>query len=163
MAIIAGVLAVISLDAVARPLLERMIAEGRLPHHAELLGRGHTYALTTTPIHASIYRSLYTGCRMSTHGVHYPLQWCAAEQCVKPADGMNPDDSIFTRLERAGRRLLVVDPPECGVFAPGSSIASADRCAATKCSAGPVLPICAPCMMCCNARRSVWSMPRSSV
>jgi predicted AlkP superfamily phosphohydrolase/phosphomutase len=123
MAIIAGVLAVISLDAVARPLLERMIEEGRLPHHAELLGRGHTYALTTTPIHASIYRSLYTGCRMSTHGVHYPLQWCADEQCVKPADGLNPDDSIFTRLERAGRRMLVIDPPECGVFTPRSGVA----------------------------------------
>ena len=120
---IALVLALISLDAASLPLLDRMIAQGRLPNYADLVRRGKTYAMNTTPIHASVYRSLYTGVGMSTHGVHYPLQWCAADQCVKPADPLNLQDSIFARLDRAGRRLLVIDPPECGLFAPGSGLA----------------------------------------
>jgi predicted AlkP superfamily phosphohydrolase/phosphomutase len=120
---IAVVLALISLDATALPLLERMIVEGRLPNYAELRRRGKTYEMKASPIHASVYRSLYTGLGLSTHGVHYPLQWCAAEQCVRPADALNPDDSIFARLERAGRRILVIDPPECGLFTPRSGIA----------------------------------------
>lgn len=120
---IATVLAVISLDAVSRSLVDRMVEQGRLPNHAELFRRGRTYAMRTTPVHASIYRSLYTGFSLSTHGVHYPLQWCAEEQCVRPADVLNQGDSIFTRLERAGRRILVIDPPECGRFTPTSGIA----------------------------------------
>ena len=116
-------LALISLDSVARPLLDRMIAQGRLPNCAELMRRGKTYEMETTPIHASVYRSLYTGFSLSTHGLHYPFQWCASQQRVRPADPLNPADSIFGRLDRAGRRILVIDPPECGRFQPTSGIA----------------------------------------
>src|SRR5262245_26693777 len=91
-------LAVISFDGTARPLLDRMIAQGRLPNCAELLGRGKTYAMEATPIHASVYRSLYTGFGLSTHGMYYPLLWSASDQCVRKADGLNPDSSIFARL-----------------------------------------------------------------
>lgn len=112
------VLAVISLDAVARPLIDRMIDAGRLPHLAALLRRGTTHPMKTTPVHASIYRSLYTGFSMATHGVHYPMQWSASRQRVVPADALKQEDTIFGRLDRAGRRMLVIDPPECGRLAP---------------------------------------------
>lgn len=119
----AGVLAVISLDAVSRPLLDQMIHQGRLPHLAGLLGSGTTFMMKPTPIHASIYRSLYTGLGLSTHGVHYPFQWCASEQRVVPTPPVDWEDSVFARLDRAGRRMLVIDPPECGRFAPRSGVA----------------------------------------
>ncbi len=105
-------LALISLDAVAEPLFRRMVAQGRLPQAANLLSRGRTYRLAPTPLHASVYRSLYTGQSLSTHGAHYPMQWCAAEQRMKAAPRMRAEESIWTRLDRAGKRLLVIDPPE---------------------------------------------------
>jgi predicted AlkP superfamily phosphohydrolase/phosphomutase len=116
-------LALISFDAVARPLFDRMIAQGRLPNCALLLRRGKTYSMETTPIHASVYRSLYTGFSLSTHGVYYPLVWSASEQRVRAAEPLNPDHSIFARLDRAGRRMLVIDPPEYGWFEPKHGIA----------------------------------------
>lgn len=119
----ASVLAVISLDAVSRPLLDQMIHQGRLPHHAALLGGGTTFMMKPTPIHASIYRSLYTGLSLSTHGMHYPFQWCASKQRVVPAPTLDWKDSVFGRLGRAGRRMLVIDPPECGAFTPQSGFA----------------------------------------
>jgi predicted AlkP superfamily phosphohydrolase/phosphomutase len=117
-------LALISFDAVSRPLLDRMIAQGRLPNCAMLLRRGRTYAMEPTPLHASVYRSLYTGLSVSTHGVYYPLQWRASEQRVRPADPLDPEGSIFARLGSAGRRILVIDPPECGRFTPRAGIAA---------------------------------------
>jgi hypothetical protein len=116
-------LALISFDAVVRPLFDRMIAQGRLPHCAELLRSGKTYSMEATPIHASVYRSLYTGFPLSTHGVYYPLLWSAAEQRVKAAEPLNPDHTVFARLDRAGRRVLIIDPPEGGQFAPRHGIA----------------------------------------
>ena len=116
-------LALISFDAVSRTLFDRMIAQGRLPNCAELLRSGKTYSMETTPIHASVYRSLYTGARLSTHGVYYPLLWSASEQRVIAAEPLNPEHSVFARLDRAGRRLLVIDPPECGRFEPRHGVA----------------------------------------
>jgi len=109
-------LALISLDSVSRPLFEKMIAQGALPHCAALLARGHTATIQGTPLHGSVYRSLYSGYGVSTHGGHYAVEWNASEQCVRPAPPMNPADLIFSRLDSAGKRLLVIDPPECGQF-----------------------------------------------
>jgi predicted AlkP superfamily phosphohydrolase/phosphomutase len=117
------VLVFISLDAVAQPLLQRMLKLGRLPHCAEILRRGRTYSMESTPLHASVYRTLYTGRRLGTHGSHYPTQWCAGEQRMKPAEPMKADASIFMRLDRMGRRTLVIDPPECNRFNPSGGIA----------------------------------------
>jgi predicted AlkP superfamily phosphohydrolase/phosphomutase len=116
-------LALISFDAVSRALFDRMIAQGRLPNCDELLRRGTTYAIESTPIHASVYRSLYTGRSLSAHGEYYPLAWSASDQCVRPAAPLNPEDSLFTRLDRAGKRILVIDPPECGWFNPRGGVA----------------------------------------
>ncbi len=109
-----SVLALLSFDAVAEPLWRRMMAEGRLPHCAELFCRGRVYPIESTPLHASVYRSLYTGRSMSAHGSHYPTQWCAAQQRMRLAEPMKPEDSVFARLDGAGKRLLIIDPPECG-------------------------------------------------
>ena len=79
--------------------------------------------MATTPIHASVYRGLYTGFSLSTHGVYYPFAWNASAQRVEPAHPMDPKDTIFARLDRAGRRILVIDPSECCRFNPGSGIA----------------------------------------
>ena len=123
LATIAPMLALISFDAVSRPLLDRMIAQDRLPNCAALLRSGKTYSMETSPIHASVYRSLYTGFSLSTHGVYYPLLWSASEQRVRAVEPLHPEHSVFARLDRAGRRMLVIDPPECGWFEPRHGIA----------------------------------------
>jgi len=129
-------LALISLDAVAKPLFEQMIAQGALPNCAALLHRGHTSAMECTPIHASVYRSLYTGHGISSHGAHYPMEWSAQNQRILPAARLNPADSIFARLDNAGKRLLVIDPPECVPFSLRNGVAFSGW----QCTARFVLP-----------------------
>ena len=116
-------LALISFDAVARPLFDRMITQGRLPNCALLMRNGKTYSMETTPFHASVYRSLYTGFSVSTHGVYYPLVWEASEQRVRAAPPLDPEHSVFARLDRARHRMLVIDPTECSRFEPTHGIA----------------------------------------
>src|SRR5262249_38287088 len=58
-----------------------------------------------------------------THGVYYPLVWEAAEQRVRAAPLLDSQQSVFARLDRAGRRMLVIDPTECGRFEPTHGIA----------------------------------------
>jgi hypothetical protein len=115
--------AFLSFDAVSLPLLQQLMAEGRLPNCSDLFRRGQVHEIKPTPFHASVYRDLYTGHRLSTHGMYYPQQWCAAKQRIQPADTLNPDDTVFALLDNAGKRTLLIDPPEFGRFNPRNGLA----------------------------------------
>lgn len=109
-------LAILSLDSVSLPLIERLESEGQLPHLAELRRRGRTLELMDE-LPGAAYATLYTGRRLADHGVHFPLQWSAPSQSVRPsADPFAAEldrGSLFARLSACGRKVLVLDPPEC--------------------------------------------------
>jgi predicted AlkP superfamily phosphohydrolase/phosphomutase len=117
-------LALISLDATSLPMLDNMIAEGRLPHLASLRQRGRSYAFESSPLFASVYPSLVSGVDLSNHGVYYPFQWLPSEQRICLSEDLLPRDSIFKRLTRAGKRICVLDPPDCtpGQFDGGIAV-----------------------------------------
>jgi hypothetical protein len=117
-------LALISFDATSRPMLDRMIAEGRLPHLAALRQESRLCAFESTPFFASAYPSLCTGVGPANHGVYYPFQWSPAEQRVCLAEDLLPADSVFERAARAGKRVCVIDPTDCSPrqFASGLAI-----------------------------------------
>ncbi len=122
-------LVVLSLDSVAAPLIDQLIAEGRLENLAELRKRGRTVELAEE-LPGAAYATLYTGRRLADHGVHFPLQWSASDQTSRPYDDLMSAElerhSLFKRLAKGGVRVLVLDPPECaphsfdrGVIASG--------------------------------------------
>jgi predicted AlkP superfamily phosphohydrolase/phosphomutase len=110
------VLAILSLDSVAAPLVERLLAEGRLPNLAEVQRRGRSVALTEE-LPGAAYPTLYTGRRLADHGLYFPLQWSAARQSARPAIGLIAAElerhSIFRRVAAHRLRVLALDPPEC--------------------------------------------------
>jgi predicted AlkP superfamily phosphohydrolase/phosphomutase len=110
------VLAILSLDSVAAPLIERLLAEGRLPNLADVQRRGRGIPLTEE-LPGAAYPTLYTGRRLADHGLYFPLQWSAARQSARPATGLIAAElerhSIFRRVAAHGLRALALDPPEC--------------------------------------------------
>lgn len=121
-------LAVIQFDAVSVPLLERLLAEGRLPALGALRARGiwHELESPATDFPASTYQTLYTGLDLGDHGQYYAFQWAPKEQRVKFRTAFPTATSVWERLSAAGRRSLVLDayemaPPRAidGVFVTG--------------------------------------------
>jgi predicted AlkP superfamily phosphohydrolase/phosphomutase len=110
------VLAVLSLDSVSAPIVDALRAEGRLPNLAELQRRGRSLELAEE-LEGAAYTTLYTGRRLAEHGIYYPLQWSAEAQATLPGDDQRAAEmerhSLFRRLARDGRRVLVLDPSEC--------------------------------------------------
>jgi len=107
-------IAVLQFDAVSRIHLDRFLAEGRLPMLNSLRSRGTWYELETPATHfegAAAY-SLYTGVHVGEHGLYYPWLWSAREQRVRFFDDLSAPEAGWERLERAGRRSLVIDPYE---------------------------------------------------
>lgn len=119
----------IQLDAVSPPLVDRLVADGRMPTLAALRERGtHVPLATTEPfLAASAYPTVYSGIEPGAHGMYYGLQWDAAEQRVRHRLDFELPDAVWERVARAGRRSLVVDPYEmrvpsgtfAGVYAAG--------------------------------------------
>jgi hypothetical protein len=105
-------LAVIQLDAVSLPLVERLIDEGRLPALAELRGRGRWCPLggSTADLQGAAAATVHSGVRPGRHGVYYPFEWSAADQRMRARDGESGPEPVWARLGRAGRRSLVIDP-----------------------------------------------------
>jgi predicted AlkP superfamily phosphohydrolase/phosphomutase len=119
------VLAVLSLDSVAAPLILRMIAEGRLPNLAEVRRRGCEVELTEELAGAD-YATLYTGRRLGDHGLYFPLQWSARHQAASTTEELRSAElsrhSLFRRLSAHGLRVLVLDPPECAPHDVGEGV-----------------------------------------
>ncbi|MEZ5100670.1 MAG: alkaline phosphatase family protein [Thermoleophilia bacterium] len=145
-------LAVVQLDAVSPALVDELVAADRMPALAALRAAGTTLRLETPAalFPAGTYQSIYTGQEPAGHGRYYGFQWAAAQQRVVFRESLPPVASVWERLARAGRRLLVVDPyeverPEAlqglllsgiGLWNPISMRASAPRTApgGTRCA-----------------------------
>jgi predicted AlkP superfamily phosphohydrolase/phosphomutase len=119
-AIIAGsdatrMLALLQLDATSVPLLEELLAAGRLPALARLRARGTWTALgRSTPLFAEAggFVTTYSGVEIEEHGIYAAFQWSAGEQRLRFFDEFPPPLAAWERLSRAGGRSLVIDQYE---------------------------------------------------
>lgn len=106
--------ALLQLDAVSLPLIERLLDQGRLPALAALRDEG-TWIPIETParyLPPSTYQTLYSGLEPEQHGQHYPIQWSAKDQRVRFRQAFPAPVAMWERLALAGRRALVIDPYE---------------------------------------------------
>jgi predicted AlkP superfamily phosphohydrolase/phosphomutase len=108
------VLAVFTLDAASLSLIERLLAEGRMPALAGLRERGRWAPLETPARHfaAGLYQPLYSGEELSEHGLYFPYQWSAGEQRLRHVRAFPAPEPVWERVARAGGRSLVIDPYE---------------------------------------------------
>lgn len=121
-------LLVVSLDSVAEPLVRELVDEGRLPNLAALRRRGWSRELREE-LPGAVYATLFTGMRLADHGVHFPLEWAPERQVAVPSSTRHgaalSRASLFRRLAAVGRKVLVLDPPECAPYdVPGGVVAS---------------------------------------
>ncbi|MFY9578046.1 MAG: alkaline phosphatase family protein [Gaiellaceae bacterium] len=107
-------IAVFQFDSVSVPLMERLLAEGRLPTLAGLRARGRMLELETPATHfpAGSYATLYSGLEIADHGMYYSFQWSPAEQRVRWRGSFPSPQLVWERLAASGKRALVVDPYE---------------------------------------------------
>jgi predicted AlkP superfamily phosphohydrolase/phosphomutase len=105
-------LAVLAMDGTSPALLERLVAEGKMPVLGELHQQGSWYPLETPATHFSegVYHTLYSGKEIGEHGLYFPFQWSAAEQRLRHSQSFSAPEAVWERLARAGRRSLVLDP-----------------------------------------------------
>jgi predicted AlkP superfamily phosphohydrolase/phosphomutase len=105
---------VLQFDAASVSVVDRMLAEGRLPTLAGLIGRGTRSALQTPAAHfaAGAFHTLYSGVELADHGLFYPFQWDAGAQRARYMTAFPAPPAIWERLARAGRRTLAIDPYE---------------------------------------------------
>jgi predicted AlkP superfamily phosphohydrolase/phosphomutase len=110
------VLALIHVDALNVELLDRLIADGRMPTFAELRRRAERLPLGTPATHfpAAAYYSMHSGLPVGDHGFYFPFQWSAPEQRLRYRLEFGPPPVMWERLTAAGRRSFVVDPYEFG-------------------------------------------------
>jgi predicted AlkP superfamily phosphohydrolase/phosphomutase len=108
------VLVLLNFDSASRPLLERLIEDGRLPVVRELFRRGTHHRLETpaTYFPAGTYPSLYLGRDVADHGLYYPLQWSHGEQRVRHTDEFPAAPAVWERVGSSGTRVLLIDPYE---------------------------------------------------
>lgn len=117
-------LALLGFDASSPALRDALIAEGRLPALAGLLARGPELRLRTpaTWLAAASFPTLWSGIEPGDHGLHYPFQWCASGQRIRPASAFPAPEAFWERIARAGRRVLVVDPYEARPMRDSSAV-----------------------------------------
>ena len=105
---------VLQFDAASVAVVDRMLAEGRLPTLAGLIEHGRRLELATPADHfaAGAFHTLYSGVQLGDHGLFYPFQWDAGSQRARYATAFPTPAAIWERLARAGRRTLAIDPYE---------------------------------------------------
>jgi predicted AlkP superfamily phosphohydrolase/phosphomutase len=105
---------VLQFDAASVAVVDRMLAQGRLPTLAGLIERGRRMALATPADHfaAGAFHTLYSGVELGDHGLFYPFQWDASSQRARYMAAFPAPPAIWERLARAGRRTLAIDPYE---------------------------------------------------
>jgi len=121
-------LAILQFDSAALPLLERMLADGRMPVLAGLRRRGRweTMDARATFLQSSTYMTLCTGVDVREHGIYSAVPWSAPEQRPRFMYAFPGPPTIWDRLTARGRRALIVDPTlsweptqMCGVYLSG--------------------------------------------
>jgi predicted AlkP superfamily phosphohydrolase/phosphomutase len=105
-------LALLQFDAPALPLVQRLLAEGRLETLAALKERGtwHTMDAEATVVQSATYPTLATGVDVRAHGLYSAFPWSASDQRVRFVHAFPHPPAIWERLTAAGRASLVVDP-----------------------------------------------------
>ena len=105
-------LAILQFDSPALPLVERMLAAGRLPTLASLRGRGRWQAMDAqaTFLQSSTYMTLCTGVDVRDHGIYSAVPWSAADQRPRFMYTWEHPPTIWERLTARGKRSLIVDP-----------------------------------------------------
>ena len=107
-----NMIAAISLEAPSEPLIEKLIRDNRMPHLAALQQKGESVNLDPPYLDGSVYSTLYTGHYLSEHGVYSLFTWSAREQRLRLSYELMPGDTLFRRLDRAGKRVVAIDAPE---------------------------------------------------
>ena len=107
-------LAILQFDAASASVLDRLLADGRLPTLAGLRRRGtwHELEAPATQFAAGAQHTLYSGIELADHGLFYPFQWSAADQRVHYMSAFEAPAPVWERLGRRGTRTLAVDPYE---------------------------------------------------
>ena len=110
-------LAFVNFDAASSQVLERLLADGRLPALGALRRDGVRVPLESlgSRFPAATYPTIYTGVELGRHGLYYPFQWLPWEQRVVPAERLPAPPSLWERVRDAGGRALVLDPYEARV------------------------------------------------
>ena len=105
-------LAIFGLDAASIEVVERLLAEGRMPALAELRRRGRWQRLseTTDLFEAGMFPTLYGGTEIADHGLYYPMAWSPQKQAIRYMDSFERPELAWERLDRVGARSLVIDP-----------------------------------------------------
>jgi len=106
------VLVYLQFDAAALPLLEQLLAAGRLPALAALKERGgwQTLDAAATFLQSSTYMTLCTGVDVREHGIYSAVPWSASDQRPRFMYEFPAPPAVWDRLTAAERRSLVVDP-----------------------------------------------------
>jgi hypothetical protein len=108
-------LAILQFDAASASLLEKLLADARLPSLAALRDRGawHDLDAPATQFAAGAQYTLYSGVEIADHGLFYPFQWSPDEQRVRYLTAFEAPPPIWERLGREkATRTLAVDPYE---------------------------------------------------
>ena len=105
---------VLQFDAASVAVVDRLLAEGRLPALSGLIARGRRLKLKTPASHfaAGAFHTLYSGVEIGDHGLFYPFQWDAGAQRARYMTAFPAPPAIWERLARAGQRTLAIDPYE---------------------------------------------------
>ncbi len=121
-------LAILQFDSPSVALVERMLAEGRLPALAGLRERGVWHELETPATHfaAGAFHTLYSGTELADHGLFYPFQWSAPDQRVRYTTAFDAPPPVWERLGGTGTRTLAIDPYESRAprMAPAGTVVS---------------------------------------
>ena len=104
--------AVLLVDAVSLPLLEHMLAEGRLPALAELRARGTWHVPAAPGTYFGDRQTVHSGVEVAEHGQTFPHQWSQAEQRLRFYTSFPTSEAVWERIARSGGRPLVIDPYE---------------------------------------------------
>lgn len=107
-------LVILQFDAASASVLDRMLADGRLPTLAGLRGRGvwHELDAPATQFAAGAQHTLYSGVELGDHGLFYPFQWSASDQRVHYMSAFDAPAPVWEQLGQQGTRTLAVDPYE---------------------------------------------------
>lgn len=104
-------LALLQFDAAALPLVEQLLADGRLPTLAGLRRRGRWETLDTESVilQSATYPTLCTGMDVREHGLYSSFCWSPSDQRARFMHALAKPRTIWERTTERGRRALIVD------------------------------------------------------
>ena len=107
------VLLVLHLDSESLDWLDEELDGGGLPNLRRLIADGQRFPLEAAILPGADYPTIYSGRPTTDVGDYFPVQWVADKQALLPWTRRPRYANIFERIDRAGARIVVLDPPEC--------------------------------------------------